>query len=156
MDNKNPTGIKKHDTSCKQSESITNKEKKVKTSVDEPNNNNNKKKIFIFGDSMVKNFNGWSISEKLKRKHNVYVRFFSGSKVRCMKDYAKPCIRVNDPDHIIHHLGTNDLNSEKRAQLCSKSIVDLAKGLTSGKRKVTIFGIMVIDHGKRINLREHF
>ena len=73
-----------------------------------------------------------------------------------MKDYANLDLDMDDLDHIIHHLGTNELNSEKRAQLCSKSIVDLAKGLTSGKRKVTIFGIMVIDHGKRVNPREHF
>ena len=46
MDNKNPTGIKEHDTSCviEQSESTTNKENNVKTSADKPNSNNNKKK----------------------------------------------------------------------------------------------------------------
>ena len=91
---------------------------------------------------MVKNVNGWSISENLKEKQNVYVRSFSDSKIRCMKDYAKPCILVNDIDHIILHLGTNDLNAGKSAQLCSKSIVDLAKSLTSGERKVTISGII--------------
>ena len=77
----------------------------MKTFADKPNNNNNKKKIFILGDSMIKNNNGWSISENLKKKHDVYVRSFSGSKVRCMKDYAKPCIRVNEPDNIILHVG---------------------------------------------------
>ena len=91
---------------------------------------------------MIKNVNGWSVSENLKKKHSVYVRSFSGSKVICMKDYAKPCIRVNDSDHIILHVGTNDLNLEKSSQLCSKSIVDLAKSLKSGKRKVTISGII--------------
>ena len=35
-------------------------------------------KIYILGDSMVMNVNGWSISENLKKKHNVYVRSFSG------------------------------------------------------------------------------
>ena len=138
--------------------------------------------MFILDDSMVKNINGWSISENLKKKHNVYVRSFSGSNVRCMKDYAKPCIRVDDLDHIILQVGTNDLNSEKSAHLCSQSIVDLAKSLTSDKRKDTISGIiprndewnnkaaevneylrnmckeseiLFIDHGKRINPRKH-
>ena len=57
MDNKNLTGIKEHDTSCaiEQRESTTNKEKNVKTPANKPSNNNNKKKIFILGDSMVKN-----------------------------------------------------------------------------------------------------
>ena len=109
---------------------------------------------------------------------STYDLSLAGLEVRCMKDYAKPCIRVNDPDHIILHVRTNDLNSEKSAQLCSKSIVDLAKSLTSGKRKVNISGIIprndewnnkaaevneylrnlckeseipFIDHGKRMN-----
>ena len=57
MDNKNVTGIKEHDTSCviEQRESTSNKEKNVKTPANKPSNNNNKKKIFILGDSMVKN-----------------------------------------------------------------------------------------------------
>ena len=38
--------------------------------------------------------------------------------------------------------GDKCLNSEKSSQLCSKSIVDLAKSLKSGKRKVTISGII--------------
>ena len=176
MDNKNPTGIKEHKTN-KQSESTTYKENNVK-----PNNNSNKKKIFILGDSMVEYVNGWSVSESLRKKHNVYIRSFSGSKVRCMKDYVKLCICVNDPDHIILHVGLNDLNFEKSAQLCSKSIVDLAKRLMYVERKVTISRIIsrndelnnkaaevneylrnvckqsekpCIDHGKRIYPRKH-
>ena len=96
--------------------------------------NNNKKEIFILGDSMVKNVNGRSISEKLKKKHNVYVRSFSDSKVRCMKDCVKLCIRVNDPDHRILHVGTNDMNLQKLVQLCSISIIDLGKSLERKRR----------------------
>ena len=138
--------------------------------------------MFILGDSMVKYVNGWSVSESLRKKHNVYIRSFSGSKVRCMKDFVKPCIRVKDPNYIILHVGINDLNLEKGAKLCIKSIVDLAKSLMSVKRKVTISRITsrndewnnkaaevneylrnmckqseipFIDHGKRINPRKH-
>ena len=39
-------------------------------------------------------------------------------------------------------MGTNDLNSETSAQLHSKSIVDLAKSVTSVKRKNTVSGII--------------
>ena len=108
--------------------------KKYNTSADKPNNNNNKKKIFILGDSMVKNVNGRSISEKLKKKHNVYVRSFFDSKVRCMKDCVKLCIRVNNPDHRILHVGTNNMNSEKLAPLCNKSIIDLGKSVERLRR----------------------
>ena len=48
-----------------------------------------------------------------------------------MKDYAKPCIREENPDHIILDVGTNDLSSENNAERVGKSIVDLAKSLLS-------------------------
>ena len=121
-------------------------------------NKKSKMKIFVLGDSIVKNINGWSISEILKKNHNVYVRSFSGSKVRCMVDYAKPCIRENDPDHIILHVGTNDLNSENNAEQISKSILDLAKDLTSQKRSVTVSGIVPRNdewNNKAAEVNEH-
>ena len=101
-----------------------------------------KKKIYILGDSMIKHWKGYDISAKLKQRHNIYVRPFTGAKVRSMKDYAKPCIREENPDHIILHVGTNDLSSENNAERVGKSIVDLEKSLLSENRKVTISGII--------------
>ena len=75
-----------------------------------------KKKIYILGDSMIKHLKGYDISAKLKQRHNIYVRPFTGAKVRSMKDYAKSCIREENPDHIILHVGTNDLISENNAE----------------------------------------
>ena len=43
--------------------------------------------------------------------------------------HAKPTIRELNPEHIILHVGTNDLNSEKTASQISKSILDLANSL---------------------------
>ena len=89
--------------------------------------NKNKQKVFILGDSIVKHIQGWEITKELDNKQKVYVRQFSGSKVSCMKDYVKPSIRENNPDHIIFHAGTNDVPSEKTPQVITQSIVDLAK-----------------------------
>ena len=75
-------------------------------------------------------------------KVNVHVRSFSGAKVRCMEDYCKPCVRENDPDHIILHVGTNELNFEKSAEMCGKEIMDLAKSLITDKRTVSVSGII--------------
>ena len=50
------------------------------------------KRIYILGDSMVKNLKGWEMSKKLKIA-NVCVRYFAGDKVRCMKDHIKPIKR---------------------------------------------------------------
>ena len=30
-----------------------------------------------------------------------------------MNDYVKPCIRENNPDHVIIHVGTNELDSKR-------------------------------------------
>ena len=58
---------------------------------------------------MVKHIQGWDTTKKLENKHKVYIRQFAGSKVIYMNDYVKPCIRENNPDHIIFHVGTNDI-----------------------------------------------
>ena len=56
---------------------------------------------------------------------NIYVRPYHGAKVRCMADHAKPIIR-DKSDHIIFHVGTNDIPSDKDAGDIAKSIADLA------------------------------
>ena len=43
-----------------------------------------------------------------------------------MNDYVKPCIRENNPDHIIFHVGTNDIPTSKDPLAIAQSIVDLA------------------------------
>ena len=103
--------------------------------------NKNKQKVFILGDSIVKHIQGWEITKKLDNKQNVYVRHFSGSKVSCMKDYVKPSIRENNPDHIIFHVGKIDVPSEKTAQIIAQSIVDLAKSVANDNLQVTVSSI---------------
>ena len=68
-----------------------------------------------------------------------------------MKDYAKPCIREENPDHIILHIGNNDLSSENNAERVGKSIVDLAKSLLFENRKVSISEI--IPRNDRWNIK---
>ena len=50
---------------------------------------------------MVKHVEGWKLKKSIDQNHNVYVRSFSGAKVKCMKDYVKPCIREKNPDYVI-------------------------------------------------------
>ena len=70
------------------------------------------------------------------------MRQFSGSKVSCLKDYVKPSIRENNPDHIILHVGTNDVLSEKIPQVIAQSIVDLAKTVANDNFQVTVSSIV--------------
>ena len=49
-------------------------------------------------------------------EHKVYARSFFKAKVKCMKDYMKPCVREKDPNHVILHVGTGDQNLNHRAR----------------------------------------
>ena len=90
---------------------------------------NSKETVFILGDSMVKKVNGFYLTRNIKHKFLVKVRLFGSAKTRCMYDHAKPTIRELNPEHIILHVGTNDLNSERTASQISKSILDLVNSL---------------------------
>ena len=81
------------------------------------------------------------MSKKLKNC-KVYVKRFSGSKFRCMKDHMKPSMREK-PDHTILHVGTNDLNSDRPSDLVAKSIVDLDITLKSNSQNVSISNIIM-------------
>ena len=102
-----------------------------------------RRKFFVLGDNMVKHIQGWDITKKLENKHKVYIRQFAGSKIICMNDYVKPCIRENNPDHIIFHVGTNDIPTSKDPLAIAQSIVDLAKNVMTQDGSVTISGIIL-------------
>ena len=55
-----------------------------------------------------------------------------------MHGHAKPTVRDFDPDHIILHCGTKDLNSERTSSQISRQIIDLALSLKSDKNKISI------------------
>ena len=55
-----------------------------------------------------------------------------------MKDYVKPCIRENNPEYIILHVGTNELKSESTPERIAKSVVDVGKNIQSDNRTVAI------------------
>ena len=77
------------------------------------NQKNVQKKIYFTDDSVVKHIKWWNLSNKLDQNNNVYVWNFLAAKVKRMKDYTKPYIPEENPDHIILHVGTNQLDSEK-------------------------------------------
>ena len=98
----------------------------------------NKKKITkifkILGDSMVK-----YIKDK---NHNVYVRSFSGAKVKCMKDYVKPSIREKKSGLRYFPWWNKWANSELPPKRIVKSIIDVAKNTLSDNRMFSMSGIL--------------
>ena len=99
---------------------------------------------------MVKHINGWEISKCLQSDCKVYVKQFSGTKTKCMKDYTKPSLREN-LDHFILHVGTNDLNTERSPELIEKSIADLATTLKGNSRDVSVSNIIARDDNSSLN-----
>ena len=99
--------------------------------------------------SMDKHFQGWDITKRINNKRKVYVRQFSGSKVDCMKDYMKPCIRENNPDYLIFLVRTNDVPSNKKAKCIAESIVSLVKEVKASKLDISISSfILLYDNWK--------
>ena len=72
---------------------------------------------------MVKKVNGFYLTKNIKHKYLVKVRPFSSAKTSFMHDHAKPTIREINPEHIILHVGTNDLKSEKTASQIANSLI---------------------------------
>ena len=100
-----------------------------------------KKKMFVLGDSIIKHVKSYSLSKSLDNC-KVYVKDFPGARVRCMQDYVRPTIREN-PNHIILHVGTNDLTTNIPPEKVVESIIDLASSLKSNSCSVAISNITV-------------
>ena len=66
-----------------------------------------------------------------------------------MKDYIKPTLRKLDPEHVILHVGTDNLNSPLPPKEIADGIIDLAKSMKADNRNITISTI--IPRGGKLN-----
>ena len=71
-----------------------------------------------------------------------------------MKDYGNPCIRERNPDYVILHVGTNELDSELPPERIAKSVIDDAKNIQSDNRMVSISGIVLLSNNFNIKVME--
>ena len=110
-------------------------------------NNNNNKYVFILGDSIVKNLNGFLKTKAINNKCILKVRPFSSAKVRCMYDHLKPKIRYVNTDNIILHVGTNELNSEKTSSQIARSI----NGVVISLKTITIMIYVITPRNDHLN-----
>ena len=104
--------------------------------------NNHKSSVFIVGDSMVKNVNGFKLTGKVAHKRIIKLRQFSGAKTSCMKVYIKPIIREKNPEHIVLQIGINDLNSSKTPAEIAEEIVDLAYLVKTNSNNISTPGLV--------------
>ena len=113
----------------------------------------NEKSIFVIGDSMLKQLNGWEMSKKLNANCKMFVKTFSGAKTTCMHDYVKPLVR-SSPDHFILHVGTNDMSSDKSPKEIVRSVIDLARSIKNEKHDVSISNIIIRADDKKPRRKE--
>ena len=101
-----------------------------------------KKAIYVVGDSMIKELKGYELAKCIKHRNQVKIRSHPSAQIRCLSDHLQPVLRSNEADHIILHIGTNDLKYEKTpVQICHE-IIDLATKIRDENIKVSISGIV--------------
>ena len=100
-----------------------------------------KKSVVILDDSMIEQVSGYEVSEKLEN-FKFLIRSFSRSKIKCMKVRMKPSMKQN-PDHVILHIQTNDLNNDRAPDLIAKSIFHLTITMKYNCQNVSISNIVM-------------
>ena len=55
-----------------------------------------------------------------------------------MHDHVKPTVRDFNPDHIVFHCRTNEVNSERTTSQIARSIIELVLSLKSKDKKISI------------------
>jgi hypothetical protein len=98
-----------------------------------------KKVTAVIGDSIIKNVQGWRLSDR-----NIYVvvKNFGGANISDMEDYPKPIIR-KEPANLILHVGTNDLHKSLTTHQIAEGIVNLGIQISQDSpfTNITISGI---------------
>ena len=118
------------------------KEKTVLSNESEKSENkmhgNDLKKVFIIGDSMVKNITGTGIS----RKNIIKMRPHPGATSIDICDYIKPALRQK-PDVVIVHCGTNDIpNNINTVKKIKKLVKEIEENNHENIPQVVISGII--------------
>ena len=102
---------------------------------------NKNRKVFFLGDSIVKYISDYDIPHQIENCR-VYVKDLSGTKTKCMKDYAQPITRENS-DHVLIHVGNNDLPTRRQPDFIAEDIIQLALNSKTNSCDVLISNIVV-------------
>ena len=99
-----------------------------------------KKVTVVIGDSIIKNIQGWRLSDC---NNHVVVKSFGGANCSDMENYLKPVIR-KEPEHIILHIGKNNLSKNTSPDQIAQGIINLGIQINqnSPQTKITISEIL--------------
>ena len=102
----------------------------------------------VLGDSIVKSIKGFKMKEAINHQGNVHVYTFPGANVDDMNSHVIPTLKRN-PETIILHCGTNDLEGNDSAQTVAENIAELAQALNTNVNKAHVS--VVVPRGDRLN-----
>ena len=94
----------------------------------------------IIGDSMLRDIRGKRLSNKLY-KQKVYVKPHGGAKIGDIKHHAIPPMGYK-PNHIIVHVGTNEIRTKKTAKGIANDVMKVCKTLKKEDNSVSVSGII--------------
>ena len=91
----------------------------------------NGKKIALFGDSITKRVRGKEMNKHLLNGR-AFIKSFPGARSKELNHYIVPTIAEENPDAVVIHVGTNDLNPkrgrpEKSNQKIAEEIVQIGR-----------------------------
>ena len=116
------------------------KKKEIKVNQRTTNSNENRE-IIVLGDSVIKMWK-YGRGQRSLVKKGACKRLFRCQRKVCIKDYMKSFLRER-LDHLVLHVGKNDLDSERQPDLIAKSIANVVGTLKSEKHDVSISVIRV-------------
>ena len=91
--------------------------------------------------------------KKIKRECKIFDKHFSGATTNCMENYMKSSLQ-KDPNHIILHIGTNNLILDRTSQDIAISLVNLACSMKGKNCDVSISNIILRNDNKKFNQKD--
>ena len=104
-----------------------------------------KETVIIAGDSMIRGQKGWMMS----RSKTVNCKAFSGATCDDMEHYLNP-ILSRKPDHLILHIGTNDLHDSSPTEVVNK-IKKLTDKITGSGINCFISSLIIRNDSEHLN-----
>ena len=101
---------------------------------------NKKRSIIIISDSMTRGIRGKKLAEHTYNQH-VYVKTYGGAKVGDMKYHAIPSMKYH-PNHIIFHMGTNEIRTNQTAEQIAKKIIKVCDSVQTTENAISVSGLI--------------
>ena len=102
---------------------------------------NNSKTTIILGDSIIKNVDGWRMKKALKTDDRICVRSVASATSTQMIHYAQ-CVLEENPDKVILHVGTNDINSTKSTDEIANKIMEVVDVIQQRDKEVIVSALI--------------